>query len=124
MSEESIHLSQYQPLAMSYMDVDTTADHDKGFVTTQPPQLTPPVLTDIEEGAGKQKKPRFAEFACSVGEVWRYVVLVSDKVFPDGWWGGQKNRDIVYECELALPQQQSLRLTRSRRQAFHTGSTL
>lgn len=102
MSEESIHLSQYQSLARSSMDIDTTADHDKGFVTTQPPELTPPMLTEVDEDTGKQKKPRFAEFACSVGEVWRYVVLVSDKVFPDGWWGGQKNRDSIYECALLI----------------------
>ncbi|CCM03069.1 uncharacterized protein FIBRA_05189 [Fibroporia radiculosa] len=40
-------------------------------------------------------KPRFAEFACSYVEVYRYAVLVTNAVIPKAFWGCKRNKKVV-----------------------------
>ncbi|KAI0280789.1 hypothetical protein BGY98DRAFT_1075875, partial [Russula aff. rugulosa BPL654] len=42
-------------------------------------------------GEASKSKPRFAEFACSHTEVYRFVVLVTKAVVPKLFWGGDEN---------------------------------
>ncbi|KAF7773358.1 hypothetical protein Agabi119p4_5525 [Agaricus bisporus var. burnettii] len=40
-------------------------------------------------------KPRFAEFACSYIEVYRYVVVVCKAIIPKSFWGSRKNFNVI-----------------------------
>ncbi|KAI0749801.1 hypothetical protein C8Q80DRAFT_1101837 [Daedaleopsis nitida] len=42
-------------------------------------------------------KPRFAEFACDTGEVFRFAVLVTKTVIPKAFWGNEKNLELVMQ---------------------------
>ncbi|KAH9846655.1 hypothetical protein C2E23DRAFT_714291, partial [Lenzites betulinus] len=44
-----------------------------------------------------QQKPKFAEFVCSAGEVYRYAILVTKAVIPKALWGSTRNFDIVLQ---------------------------
>ncbi|TFK45864.1 hypothetical protein OE88DRAFT_1639310 [Heliocybe sulcata] len=48
---------------------------------------------------GAKLKPRFAEFACSHLEVYRYAMLVTKAVIPHALWGSQKNFRVIAQCQ-------------------------
>jgi hypothetical protein len=48
-------------------------------------------------------KPRFAEFACRTGEVWRFAVLVTEAVIPKPFWGSDTNFKLTMSCAHVIP---------------------
>ncbi|KZT22067.1 hypothetical protein NEOLEDRAFT_1221248 [Neolentinus lepideus HHB14362 ss-1] len=56
-----------------------------------------------QAGKGAKHKPRFAEFACSQLEVYRYAILVTRAVIPHAFWGSQKNFHVIAQCECGHP---------------------
>ncbi|THH09180.1 hypothetical protein EW146_g8757 [Bondarzewia mesenterica] len=78
MSEQSINLHSQRPI-----DSELVSDISLNR-TTLPPSLT-------QSKPGTKAKPRFAEFACSILEVYRYVVLVTKAVIPKSLWGCDDN---------------------------------
>ncbi|KAI0833540.1 hypothetical protein BC628DRAFT_1308718 [Trametes gibbosa] len=49
-----------------------------------------------------QHKPKFAEFVCSAGEVYRYAILVTKAVIPKTLWGSTKNFDVVLQSAFVI----------------------
>ncbi|KAI0635988.1 hypothetical protein C8Q77DRAFT_606942 [Trametes polyzona] len=62
----------------------------------------PVIVHDLSQARRQTKyKPKFAEFVCSPGEVYRYVVLVTKAVVPQAFWGSARNFDVVMQSEQA-----------------------
>ncbi|KAI0775158.1 hypothetical protein BD413DRAFT_471759 [Trametes elegans] len=60
-----------------------------------------PMIIHDQSRAGRQQKqkPRFAEFACGVDEVFRYAILVTKAVIPRAFWGSDKNFKVLMQCK-------------------------
>ena len=69
-----------------------------------------PILPHVPSQARKQTKykPRFAEFACTTNEVFRYAVTVTKAVIPKTFWGSDHNFEVTMQRALYHPMSSSL----------------
>jgi hypothetical protein len=126
MSEQSIQLCSQQ-----HMDSSTLND-----ITAQ--INVPQHSSQLDKGV--KQKPRFAEFACDIGEasgifvmytnlliakfqVFRYSVLVTEAVIPKSLWGSDANFKLIQKRMFPLFLIVSCLLS-LRYQAFYCCSTL
>ncbi|KAI8969502.1 hypothetical protein BD414DRAFT_428487 [Trametes punicea] len=64
-----------------------------------------PMIAHHQSQARKnaKDKPRFAEFVCSVEEVYRYAVLITNAVIPKAFWGSNRNFQVTMSSKFCLP---------------------
>ncbi|RDB25955.1 Telomerase reverse transcriptase [Hypsizygus marmoreus] len=82
MSEQSSLLRSQADFSAIDMSVDSEGNSIMPFGQTQ-----------AERHA--KSKPRFAEFACPVIEVYRYIALMTKVVIPKAFWGSETNRKLI-----------------------------
>ncbi|KAI0367818.1 hypothetical protein BV20DRAFT_915159, partial [Pilatotrama ljubarskyi] len=89
MSETSIQLQTQVTLGDGSVSLDSAG--------------RPVISHDLSQAHRQVKyKPRFAEFVCEVGEVYRYAVLVTKAVIPDTFWGSRRNFEVLMQSPSLL----------------------
>ncbi|KAL0953283.1 hypothetical protein HGRIS_004533 [Hohenbuehelia grisea] len=77
----------------SQADLRTQRSYANLSIDSTGQRIQPDGLSQAERHT--KHKPRFAEFACSYTEVYRFVVVVTKFVIPKAFWGSQANFKLV-----------------------------
>ncbi|KAG5221222.1 telomerase reverse transcriptase [Salix suchowensis] len=95
----------YKPLRDKFCPSKEMMSEDSSMLFSQLAQLDTSMDTSGYEASlgvidQAKPKPKFAEFACSYVEVYRYVAAITHCVIPKAFWGNEANYRLIMRREL------------------------